>query len=320
MSEPAPAISALIKPEDQNSNPPAADGGADNVPANCGTDSTRVIYPDPPGYFLDALQDGERLLKYAAEMGVEVDDKTRCGVLTARAAVSTGWDEATATNLLAALTTLAAHLRPVTAESLRNFDTRPTVRTYWIWVLCLAIVIVPFSLASFITAALSNTIRADITSANELAVKLTAQFGPFANAANGTAGTSGASSEQAVGPVHSAQGLGSLHRHPEKKRLQADIPVAYADAPATGPGGKRSRLGLPGLAIFWAGSNRRRLSVLWRNRHLHSPGALRLAGHMRLPAAVVPAGNAQPNVHSIALRLGALFDCRHCWRSGGTVQ
>ncbi len=208
MSEPAPAISALIKSESQDSNQQDANRGAADVPANCGTDSTRVIYPDPPGYFLDALQDGERLLKYAAEMGVEVDETTRCGILTARAAVTTGWNEATAANLLASLTALASHLKPVTAESLRNFDTRPTVRTYWIWVLCLAVVIVPFSLASFVTAALSNTIRTDITSANDLAVKLTAQFGAFANAANGTAGSSGASSLPAgVSPIQALTDL-----------------------------------------------------------------------------------------------------------------
>ncbi len=197
MSEPAPAINALIKPEEQNLNPPDKDREAD-MPENPATGETRVIYPDPPGYFLEALQDGERLLKYAAEMGIEVDDKTRSSVLAARAAVTAGWDATTAANLLAALTKLATDLKPVTAESLRNFDTRPTVRTYWTWVMCLAIVIVPFSLASFITSAISNTIHSDISSANDLAVKLTAQFGPFAAQATGAPPPSAAGDTNAI--------------------------------------------------------------------------------------------------------------------------
>jgi hypothetical protein len=56
--------------------------------------------------------------------------------------------------------------------------TRPTVRRYWRVAIWLSIFIVPFSLASFIATAISNTIKADIVIANDLAVKLRAQVGP----------------------------------------------------------------------------------------------------------------------------------------------
>ncbi len=137
-------------------------------------------YPDPPAYFNDALEDAERLLKYASEIGLDIEDDIRDHVLTARAAVTTGWDEPTVANLLAALAKLAARLKPVTAESLKacEADASPTIRHHLRVAIWLAAFIVPFSLASFVATAISNTIKTDITAANELAVTLRAQLGP----------------------------------------------------------------------------------------------------------------------------------------------
>jgi hypothetical protein len=134
----------------------------------------------PPPYLAEALNDAERLLKYAAETGTNIDDDIRNYILRARAASSNGWNEETAANLLTALTNLAARVKPVTAESLKSCcdDTRPTVRTY-LWVaVCLAFIIVPFSVVSFVGSAISSAIRADIDTANDLAVKLRVQLGP----------------------------------------------------------------------------------------------------------------------------------------------
>jgi hypothetical protein len=65
-------------------------------------------FPEPPVYFCDALEDAERLLKYACETGIEVPDGVRDDVLGARAASSGEWDESIASNLLTALAKLAA--------------------------------------------------------------------------------------------------------------------------------------------------------------------------------------------------------------------
>jgi hypothetical protein len=139
-------------------------------------------HPKPPAYFGEAISDAERLMKYAAEIGVDVDEATRAAILRARTAYTSGWTEEIGAGLLAALTRLAARLKPVNAESLKAFhdDTRPTVRTYMRMAVLLACIIVPVSLASFITSALSNALRTDIAAANELAVKLRAQLGPSA--------------------------------------------------------------------------------------------------------------------------------------------
>jgi len=110
-----------------------------------------------------------------------VDDDIRNSILHARAIGTANWTEETAAGVLSSLSKLASRLRPITAESLKacsDDGTRPTVRRYWIVAICLAIVIVPFSLASFIAAAISNTIKADIVIGNDLAVKLRAQVGP----------------------------------------------------------------------------------------------------------------------------------------------
>jgi hypothetical protein len=135
----------------------------------------------PAAYFGEALNDAERLLKYAAEIGVDVDADTRCAILHARTAYNhAGWDDHIGASLLMALTQLAARLSPVTAESLRAYhaETRPTVRTYSVWAIILASIILPVSIATFVASSVSNSLRDDITRANALAVKLRAELGP----------------------------------------------------------------------------------------------------------------------------------------------
>src|SRR5260221_12292324 len=66
-------------------------------------------------YLEDALQDAERLLKFAAEVGVDVDPGVRHSIVQARTSSGGVWNDEAATGLLTALTTLAAELNPVTA-------------------------------------------------------------------------------------------------------------------------------------------------------------------------------------------------------------
>jgi hypothetical protein len=135
--------------------------------------------PGRAPYFDQALRDAERLMTYAAEIGIDVGDDIRKAVVEARTHSGAPSNEQSA-SLLTALTKLAATLRPVTAESLVacSGEEEHTVRGYWKWAMCLAAVIVPFSVASFVTSAISDAIRKDIVTANELAVKLTAQLRP----------------------------------------------------------------------------------------------------------------------------------------------
>ena len=133
-----------------------------------------------PAYFACLINDAERLMQYAAEIGLDVSNETRHAILSARAIYPAEWTEEAAANLLAAVTTLANRLKPVTAESLKAYhdDTRPTVRSYLRIAIVLACIIIPVSVTSFVTSALSVAVNADITKANALAVKLRAQLGP----------------------------------------------------------------------------------------------------------------------------------------------
>jgi len=129
-----------------------------------------------PRYLGDVLEDAELLLQHVASIGVDVDDDVRKSVLRGRALPPDRWTDQTADDLLIAYTKLTARLCPVTAESLKSCA-QPTVHqlgrvTFWV-----AAFIVPFSLASFISSAISDPIRKDIVTANDLAVKLTAQLG-----------------------------------------------------------------------------------------------------------------------------------------------
>jgi hypothetical protein len=130
--------------------------------------------------FSQAIDDALRLLVYAAETGRSVDDTTRGSILRAKAAANAGWDDKVAADLLAALTKLADELKPVTAESLEASCgklTKPTITTLRKWAGFLAIPIVVFSLLGFVTSSISSAIRTDITTANDLLVKLRSELG-----------------------------------------------------------------------------------------------------------------------------------------------
>lgn len=150
------------------------------------------VFGDPPAYLGDVLMDAERLLKYCAESGIPLDEATRDHVLEARTASSAGWTEQSAANLISALTTLAALAKPVSAASLRSCcdDTVPTVKNYLKVAIWLAVFIVPFSVASFLASAISSTIRGDLVTANDLAVKLQGQLGyPTVESQQGISGS-----------------------------------------------------------------------------------------------------------------------------------
>jgi hypothetical protein len=197
--EPAATASGAAETVSQTPDAKAVAGPPHKPERDTIAKSVSATYPEPPAYFGEALEDAERLLKYAAELGIDVDDNICDHILQARTASSAGWNAKTAANLLTALAKLAAQLKPVTAESLKacTDSTRPTVRNYWVVAICLAIVIVPFSLASFVASAISSAIRTDIATANDLAVKLRAQLGPPADVTQTAASTAGNSAVSA---------------------------------------------------------------------------------------------------------------------------
>lgn len=202
---------------------------AAKAPSQILESNVAATYSKPPDYFGEALNDAERLLKYAAETGIEIDDTIRSQILDARAADSSEWTKETADNLLAALTTLAAQLRPVTAASLKacSDETRATVTTYWKVAICLAVIIFPFSLASFLSSAISNAIRTDIATANDLAVKLRTKLGPPPVAVQAVAST--APSDPDVVVIGELQQFASMIRAIDTRARQLNVLVFHIE-------------------------------------------------------------------------------------------
>src|SRR6476620_339566 len=131
----------------------------------------------PKSLFENALEDAELLLTYAAETGRRVPHNTRDHVLLARTPPPT---EKLTADLLAALTCLAKRCWPVTVDSLRacTDKKRAEIHAYWWSSILLVVLIVPFSVASFVASALSDAIRQDIKDANPLAVRIVGAVHP----------------------------------------------------------------------------------------------------------------------------------------------
>jgi hypothetical protein len=121
-----------------------------------------------------ALTDSEVLLKYASEAGIAVDAESVSIIVRAKQASTEGWPNQDYGKLYEALTKLAVATRPVTAATLRasGLRARASLRFYQWTAICLAVVIIPLSILSFICSGLSGAITKDISDGNELALAL----------------------------------------------------------------------------------------------------------------------------------------------------
>lgn len=141
-----------------------------------------------------ALQNAEYLLSYAVEAAIEVEPDVAQRIIAARRMGDAVWDGPEAGALVAAITKLAAKLHPVTAETLRacREEAHDAINSYkWI-VFWLAAFIIPLSMIAFIYTGISNTITADIKTANDLTVTLHTQLdasGPAAGNQSPPAGS-----------------------------------------------------------------------------------------------------------------------------------
>lgn len=173
------------KPTRATDSPPKAEGPSSAAP------------PVKVKYLSDKLEEAELLLGYAAELGIDVKDETRDSVLRARVECDGGGvTEQTASSLLAALTSLAAAVRPVTVQSLRASanptDARSTIQFYGTMAIVVGGIIMVFSVLTFLSSSVSERIRQDVDTANALASKLRAELGPSPSASPPAAGASAA--------------------------------------------------------------------------------------------------------------------------------
>jgi hypothetical protein len=120
------------------------------------------------------LNDANYLLRYAVEAGIEIDPANAARIVAATRRAATVWDSPEAGGLLAAITKLAESLHPVTAETLRacREEAVDAIRSYKRTTYWLAGFIIPLSMISFIIAGISNSITAELKTANDLTVTL----------------------------------------------------------------------------------------------------------------------------------------------------
>ncbi len=208
-------------------------------------------------YVQEALQDAETLLQFASETGIPVDDDTQKSVLDARAAYAKGLDEIATARLLTALAKLASVLSPVTPESVGKSKRAKDVPHHYAGrAIALAVLIVVYSTISFVTSGIANSIRIDIQTANDLAVKLNSEFPP-------TDGM-GPSVKDPPCPL-TGDGV-SLPKTPGAANPSQP---GEGEAPAHGPGGTRSRFAaIKDLQLFAAtirdvDTHARELSSYW---------------------------------------------------------
>ena len=137
---------------------------------------------EEPDQVAAALNDALRMVKYAAEVGIEIDPGVRENILQANSKGIDPLDVKMKAAIFAGLTQLAQRLKPVTGETLKatyDEDTKDTIlKKYRRFASYLLGFIVFFSLVSFITTALSNTVSAKIATANGLAAQLRTALGP----------------------------------------------------------------------------------------------------------------------------------------------
>jgi hypothetical protein len=140
--------------------------------------SRRQLGSETPS-FGHLLADAELLISYAATTGITLDAKdveTLIGAIDRRehATGDSPLADQEFSQVVMSLTNVVARTKPVTALSLRktSSDAKNIIRRYVIPVSVVAAVIVLMSLITFITAAASDAIKAEIDSANSKVITL----------------------------------------------------------------------------------------------------------------------------------------------------
>jgi hypothetical protein len=179
-------VSALVDRRIETDRSPAAEGPSSEAPASQTSDQLEL-----------ALKNAEYLLSYAVEAAIEVEPDIAQRIITARRVGEAIWDSPEAGALVTAITKLAAKLHPVTAETLRacREEANDAIRGYKRIVYWLAAFIIPLSMISFIYTGISNSITADIKTANDLTVTLHTQLDTSAPAAGSQSPPAGSLSD-----------------------------------------------------------------------------------------------------------------------------
>ena len=137
---------------------------------------------DPRTTVESVLSDAEMFLYHVTSTGKSIDPKIRDPIITARMELANGsLGKERISDLYEAYSSLAIAAKPVTVETIRacrDLSLR-TLKRYRKSVLRLTVIVAGLSISSFVASAIIQKIGDDITQANKLAVKLSAELGPL---------------------------------------------------------------------------------------------------------------------------------------------
>jgi len=141
-----------------------------------------VTRPDNP--YEDILTKAELLLTYAADNGVEVGETDRRAIYNFRLTDKKDKNADTADALFLAYMKLSKAVTPRTAESITetSLERNRGVQKYRKIAFVLSMFVIPFSVLSFVSSAISTKIGQEIDDGNSLILQLRDGLGPnFAN-------------------------------------------------------------------------------------------------------------------------------------------
>lgn len=262
-------------------------------------------------YLKTRLEDAERLLAYAADCGRVIDNAVSMQVFAARSAEDAGrWTPSIAQGLLSALTVLSKALNPVSGESLRlcsnEEEAQQTTRSYKRVAFWIAAVIVPFSLATFITSGIAKSLREDVKRANELAVILTnevrpAPAAPDPNAANLNAEDAAAKALKETKALEDRNAVVALPSGTSQKEVIAHLAEFAALIRAINSGGKQLHFFVPWADVKSEPEARLELQPTLRN--FYASAADRVAVYQKVRFFAQTVDNA------VAIIYGAFATC-----------
>jgi hypothetical protein len=136
-------------------------------PAGASGQSPSAAQNSPIPNLQRALDNAESNLGYAAGAGISIDPEAAERIIAAKRGGDEVWHSPEAGVLLADISKLEHHVWSVTTRPLKK-----QIKKYTLIAIGLALVIVPLSMFSFVTSGISGQITDDLTSANELVLKL----------------------------------------------------------------------------------------------------------------------------------------------------
>jgi hypothetical protein len=221
------------------------------------------------------LCDVERLLVHVVGRGYRLQDEQGAALLQAREARRDGvLSSEAATGLVNLFGALSLQAKPVTAASLSNSagaSFEGAIQRYRNYVIVLTALIVPISLATFVSFGLTTLMKKDLDAANSLALSLQGELPQQAAPATG--------SPAAVLPPGVTQG----EINEQLQQLSTTLRVVYNRAVIVRQDQAAGRDG-----AFHRGADRHRRGHVWRDQCLRPADPLCLARRLRLsPAALL---------------------------------